>query len=218
MERAADAGEAERARTLRAARTAALARRGSERAGGAGVEAAPGILVCTGGGERYGLPMAAVARVLPARPCTPIPGAPPALLGIVALSGGIVSVIGLARALGRGPARDPARDPGGERAEEGHLVVLRGGAAPLALAVDRVLGVARLDGGSADPAARDTASDAARDAARDTARDAAASALGAFGGLGSEAVSGYGPAERGAAGLGDFVVIDLPRLLRRYLP
>ena len=192
-EAATGAREADRVRALREARTSALARRGSEQGRSRQAGPASGFLVCACGGERYGLLLAAVAQVLPTRPCTPVPGAPPALLGIVALSGTIVSVIGLARALGR---------EAGHRAEDGHLVVLRGGAAPIALAVDRVLGVAQragLDGPEA-PA------------------DSAGPVLGGMGGMGSEAVSGYGLAEFGAAGVGDFVVIDLPRLLRRYLP
>ncbi|WP_132256963.1 chemotaxis protein CheW [Methylobacterium segetis] len=175
--------EAARARTLREARTLALARRGEAVRAGAEGRA---FLVCACGPERYGLPLAEVAQVVPARPCTALPAASPALLGLVALSGGIVSVLDLARALGRG----------GTPAEEGHLVVLRGTSVPVALAVDRVLGTARLDGEAPDA----------------PEGDASALALG----LGSEAVSGYAPA--GPAGTGDFALVDLPRLLRRYLP
>jgi purine-binding chemotaxis protein CheW len=185
-------------RDLRAERAAALARRGN-----AAVRSEAGVehLVCLCKDERFGLPMAAVAQVLPMRPCTPVPGAVPALVGLVALSGRIVGVLSLARALGR---PDAATDPD---AGAGHLVVLRGAQAhpqapasapvqarPLAFAVDRVLGIARAAGtapaasGDPDP-----------------------------GGLGNEAASGYAP---GAAGDSrpDFVVIDLPRLLRRALP
>lgn len=172
------AGGAAHEAALRAGRTAALARRGATAR-----EAAPGLpyLVCACGGERFGLPLAGVARVLGARPCTPVPGAAPAILGLVALSGRIVTVVGLARALGR---------PGADRAEGGHLVVLRAGGTPTALAVDRVLGLAHL------PEA----------------------AQGTGGGFGSDAVSRYAPADPGPSGLGDFVVIDLPHLLRRILP
>lgn len=164
-------------RALREARTAMLARRGREvRREAAGLS----VLVCLCGEERYGLALSEVAQVLTARPCTPVPGAPPALLGIVALSGGVVSVLGLARALGRGGAEAPSG--------EGHLVALRGGSAPIALAVDRVLGVGRI------------ASDGPVGEA----------------GFGAGPVSGYAPA--GADGSGDFVLVDLPRLLRRYRP
>lgn len=175
------------ARDLRAERTVALARRG-----GLAAEADPGVdhLVCVCGAERYGLPIAAVAQILPMRPCTPMPGAVPALIGLVALSGRIVGVLSLARALGR---PEPAPDT---EAAAGHLVVLRGAQPhPVALAVDRVLGITRTAGstvamlpGAADPH-----------------------------GLGNEAASGYAPASAGDGGP-DFVVIDLPRLLRRALP
>ena len=124
-------GNADRAAGLRARRAAALARRGDARAGPA--EGGVPFLVCACGPERYGVPLAAAAQVLPMRPCTPVPGAAPALIGLAALSGRLVGVVGLARALGRAGA--PAEGTG-------HLVVLRG-PAPLALAVDRVLGIAR---------------------------------------------------------------------------
>lgn len=171
-------------RDLVAERTAALAQR---RVFSAGPETGIDHLVCACGAERYGLPLAAVAHVLPMRPCTPMPGAVPALLGLIALSGRIVGVLGLARALGR-----PESPPEGERGG-GHLVVLRGGQAqPVALAVDRVLGIATA---SVDSTAEDA--------------DPA--------GLGNAAASGYAPASAGD-GRPDFVVVDLPRLLRRVLP
>jgi purine-binding chemotaxis protein CheW len=166
-------------RDLRAERTAALARRGVTASSS---EAGLDHLVCACGSERYGVPLAAVAQVLPMRPLTPMPGAVPALLGLIALSGRIVGILSLARALGR-------PEP---EAQAGHLVVLRGSATPqpLALAVGRVLGIApaAVASGSADPE-----------------------------GLGNAAASGYAP---GAVGgdRPDFVVVDLPRLLRRALP
>jgi purine-binding chemotaxis protein CheW len=180
--------QAAAARDLRAARAAALARRGG---GAARFDAGVDHLVCECNAERFGLPMAAVAQVLPMRPCTPVPGAVPALVGLAALSGRIVGVLSLARALGR---PDPASETDGTA---GHLVVLRGGQSssrPLALAVDRVLGIARV----ADPPA------APQDGAD-------------RGGLGNGATSGYAPGAM-EHGRPDFVVIDLPRLLHRVLP
>lgn len=174
-------------RDLRAERAAALARRG---AGVAASDSGVDHLVCACGSERYGVPLAAVAQVLPSRPCTPMPGAVPALVGLVALSGRIVGVLSLARALGRPEA------PPESGTAAGHLIVLRGGQTqPLALVVDRVLGIARA-AGSSDGAATDPANPD---------------------GLGIDAASVYAP---GAArdGSPDFVVIDLPRLLRRVLP
>ncbi|GJE62239.1 chemotaxis protein CheW [Methylobacterium trifolii] len=169
-----------RAEALRAARTAALARRGGTAAATVPTRA---FLVCACGSERYGLPLSEVAQVLPMRPCTPVPGAVPALLGLVALSGRIVGVVGLARALDRAGAGDAA---------DGHLVVLRLGAAPMALAVDRVLGLAHVA----------------------EAADAAAGRAG----LGNGPVSGYAPADPGGTGPGDFVVVEPGPLLRRILP
>lgn len=187
-------------RNLRTERAAALARRSM-----AAVEADTGVdhLVCACGADRYGLPVTAVAQILPMRPCTPMPGAVPALIGLVALSGRIFGVLSLARALGR---PDAAPDP---EAERGHLVVLRSApshaqphaqpphqapAQPIAFAVDRVLGIVRAAGSSA-----------------------AASGIADPDGLGNAAASGYAPGAT-SDGRPDFVVIDLPRLLRRVLP
>lgn len=181
---------AERARALRAARTEALSRRGQGRAVAAARRA---YLVCACGAERYGLPLEETAGVLPMRPCTPVPGAVPALLGLAAVSGRIVSVLDLARALGR---------PGSGAAPGGHLVVLRTGVVPVALAVDRVIGVSEIDA-DPDPAP-----------ARPEA-DPSHPSHPAPVGMGGAAVSGYAPAESEG---GDFVLLDLPRLLRRALP
>jgi purine-binding chemotaxis protein CheW len=182
-----DGRRTRRERDLRTERAAALARRGAVAvAADAGVD----HLVCACGSERYGVPLAAVAQVLPARPCTPMPGAVPALLGLIALSGRIVGVLSLARALGR-----PEAAPEG-RTDLGHLIVLRGAQTqPLALAVDRVLGIARAAGATAG----------------------SAPALPDPDGLGNEAASVYAP-RAAEAGRPDFVVLDLPRLLRRALP
>jgi purine-binding chemotaxis protein CheW len=144
---------AARGRDLRAARTLALARRRE----GPQAPAQPTFpyLVCACGEDRIGLPLRAVAQVLPGRPCTPVPGAAPALAGIVALSGRIVGVVGLARALGRPAAAGP---------DAGHLVLPRG-EPPVALAVDRALAIARStretasEGDGARPLGSDDASD-----------------------------------------------------------
>ena len=180
------AAEAVRRKALRQDRTRALAAREE-----ASKRQAPlrSFLVCACGEDRYGLALAQVAQVLSARPITAVPGAPAALLGVVALSGRVLSVLGLARALGRGGATEPGT---------GHLVVLRGSA--VALAVDRVEGVAAI--AIADPD---------RPAAGDALLDPAVA------GLGTEAVSGYAPAKAGAGDGPGFVAVDLPRLLRRYL-
>lgn len=185
-----------RGQALRAARAAALARRGiaTERAG-----ATQPFLVCLCGTERYGLHLGTVAAVLPGRSCTPVPGAPPALLGIVALSGRIVSVLGLARAMGAGDADAEARPS--------YLVTLRAQEPPIALGVDRVIGVVQAAVPSTpagEPAARPDPSTAGPNP----------------GSLGIDAVSGYAPPDpdRAEGAREGFVIVDLPLLLRRFLP
>ncbi|GEP08947.1 chemotaxis protein CheW [Methylobacterium gnaphalii] len=178
--------EAERYRALLDERSAALAARGQ--AAESAVESRD-FLVCAIGTERFGIALSAVAMVLPERPCTRLPGAPAALRGIIAHAGIIVSVIDLAGALGLG-RDDGARDPG-------HFLRIRTEGPPLALAVDRVVGLVTI--ADSDVTASPTAG----------IRD----------GVGAEAVSGYAPAAPERDGTGDsFAIIDLPRLLRSFLP
>ncbi|MCC0805144.1 chemotaxis protein CheW [Methylobacterium sp. W2] len=201
---AGDMSDDPRVRRLLDERTAALARRGIDIARHAVTRP---FLVCAAGDDRYGLPLDSVVQVVPARTYTPVPGAPPELLGLIALSGRVVSVLSLAGALSRpASSRTDSSRAESSRAESsraesstatGHILVLRGGIAPVALAVDRVLAVAEVDGAlTAEPVP--------------------------MGGLGADAVSGYAPAPGPEAayqgGEAGFVVIDLPRLLRRYLP
>lgn len=175
------AREAVRARDLVTARTLALARR--REGGGEAARPTFPYLVCACGDDRFGLPLGLVARVLDGRPCTPVPGAAPAVAGLVALSGRIVGVVGLARALGRaGAAAEP---------EAGHLVVLRG-EPPVALAVDRALGIVQATrDGATGPADMDGPP------------------------LGNGTASDYVPAADGSP---DFVIIDPSPLLRRLIP
>ncbi|KQT70332.1 hypothetical protein ASG51_12570 [Methylobacterium sp. Leaf465] len=173
---------AARLKALRAERSRLLAGRGRGTAEAAGPTRA--VLVCACGDDRFALALAQVAQVLPARPVTPLPGAPAAVLGLIAISGRVVSLIALARALGRGAAA---------ASDEGHVVLVRGAGVPVALAVDRVLGVAEIAEATDVPALAEA-------------------------GLSTEAVSGYAPPGAGPDGEPGFVVVDLPRLLRRYLP
>lgn len=167
---------------LREERSRLLARRGHARAGAAGAMRA--LLVCACGDERFALPLTHVAQVLPARTVTPLPDAPPAILGLIAISGRVVSLIALGRALGR------AANGG---SEAGHVVLMRGSGSPVALAVDRVLGVVEV----------------AEDSTDLTFGEA---------GLSTEAVSGYAAPGAGPDATSGFVVVDLPRLLRQFLP
>ncbi|MGU3361476.1 chemotaxis protein CheW [Methylobacterium sp. M6A4_1b] len=171
-----------RLQALRAERSRLLARRG--RATAEAGTPTRAVLVCACGDDRFALALSQVAQVLPARPVTPLPGAPPAVLGLIAISGRVVSLIALGGALGRGMQAASG---------EGHVVLLRGGAVPVALAVDRVLGVAEI------------------------AEAAEAPAFGEAG-LSTEAVSGYAPPGAGPDGEPGFVIVDVAHLLRRYLP
>ncbi|MBB2960116.1 chemotaxis protein CheW [Methylobacterium sp. R2-1] len=163
------------------ARAAALAAR---RAGQDETVETAAYLVCACGAERYGLPLAAVAGVTPERPCTGLPGAPPALKGITAVAGAIVSVLDLAACLGL--------DHAGED-DGGHVVHLRAQEPPVALAVDRVLGIARIEAALA----------------RQTKEPES---------LGRGPLSGYAPP--GSDRTGDiregFSLVDLPALLARF--
>ena len=175
-----------RLRRLLDERSAMLAQRGAD----ATAAATDAYLVCTCGTERLGLPLGDVASVQPTRSCTPVPGAPPALRGIMAGAGGIVSVIDLATALGL------AR--GGDWPAEGHTLRMRTAAAPIALAVDRVLGIAHVATASITRVAVDA----------DTPSNA----------LGGDLIVGYAPPESGRASPEGFAILDTRRLLRRYLP
>ncbi|WP_298957966.1 chemotaxis protein CheW [uncultured Methylobacterium sp.] len=118
----------ERVGALLDERAARLARRG------AAAPAAPTrrVLLCRAGPELFGLPLEAVAEVSAARSCTPVPGAPPALVGLSGRNGVLVSVLDLAACLGLAPAPDTA--------EAGHVVLLRREAPRIALRVARALG------------------------------------------------------------------------------
>ena len=48
----------------------------------AAVEVLPRALVCGSGRERFGIPIAAVAEVLPSQECMPVPDGPSALIGL----------------------------------------------------------------------------------------------------------------------------------------
>ena len=117
-----------RAARLLAARTRRLARRSAPPA-----PAGRPLLLCLAGTACFGLPLEAVARVLPVSPWAALPGAPPALLGLLGRDGQLYSLLDLALALGLGQAA---------AAEGGHLLLLRQAPRRFALRVDRALGVA----------------------------------------------------------------------------
>jgi purine-binding chemotaxis protein CheW len=85
------------------------------------------VVVCTVGREHFGVPVAAVAQVLPMRACVPAAGTHPALIGHFGRAGHLVSVIDLGLALGLGPSGS----------EGGHCLLLRRDRPHVALRVDR---------------------------------------------------------------------------------
>jgi purine-binding chemotaxis protein CheW len=85
------------------------------------------------GGEQYALAVEHVAEVLELSEVTPVPGAPPALLGLLNLRGETLSVVDLASALGL---------PGEHR--RARLVVASDNGRRAGLAIDAVLDVATL--------------------------------------------------------------------------
>jgi purine-binding chemotaxis protein CheW len=79
----------------------------------------------------FGCPIGAVREIVPQRRATRLPGAPPAVQGLINLRGTIVTVIDLPRWLG---AQQPA-------ASDGSIVLVDHGARVAGVAVDEVLDV-----------------------------------------------------------------------------
>ena len=79
--------------------------------------------------EQYGVELRGVMQVVPFAGCTPVPGAPPALLGVMNLRGEIRSVIDLRQILQLQPADDGL---------PGYLVILRHGDGAVGVRVDQV--------------------------------------------------------------------------------
>ncbi|WP_262028757.1 chemotaxis protein CheW [Microvirga sp. Mcv34] len=90
-------------------------------------------LVCGTGRERFGLPVDAVAEVMPPQKCMPVPDGPPALIGLFGRGGRLVSVVDLALALGL--------EPSSTEHESQHFVLLRREQPQVALRVERAYAV-----------------------------------------------------------------------------
>ncbi|MGO4570424.1 chemotaxis protein CheW [Microvirga sp. 2TAF3] len=131
INRAGTISAEERARLILDDRTERLASRSGNRE--TATVAAVQVLICEAGRETYGLPIEAVAEVLPFRACLPIPDGPPALVGLFGRGGHLISVIDLGLALGIGPAAENGSQ---------HLVLLRRDPMRIALRVARAHGVA----------------------------------------------------------------------------
>lgn len=109
---------AERARALGAARNAAA---------GAGDDVVAFVVA----GERFAVPTAAVEGILDLRELAPLPGAPPELAGMIQARSRVVPVLDPRPLLGLS---------GGGLSDLTQAVVIAGGPAPFALAVERVEG------------------------------------------------------------------------------
>lgn len=99
------------------------------------------LLTCLDG-ERFGFPLEDVVEVLPAMASTPLPHAPPAILGVVNLRGDPLPLIDLRVRLGGGLTTP---DP------EDHVVVCRILGRQVGVWVDRAVEVASVDAGELAP-------------------------------------------------------------------
>jgi purine-binding chemotaxis protein CheW len=86
-------------------------------------------------GQRYGLPVRAVERVVPMVALAPLPRAPAVALGVLNLHGRVLPVLDLARRFGRPPR---------EWGPGSHLLVVQTRRRPLVLAVDEAVGVSEV--------------------------------------------------------------------------
>jgi purine-binding chemotaxis protein CheW len=125
LERASTA-DPERVAEVHARRAAELAAR---RTATIAAVAALRVLVFTLGAERHAIDFADLVEMLPFTACTPVPAAPPALLGVINLRGEIRSVLDLGRLLDL-----PAPDIGGP----GYILVVRHRGHETALRVDAI--------------------------------------------------------------------------------
>jgi purine-binding chemotaxis protein CheW len=130
MERVRIRSAEERVQQILDERTERLAAR---RDATAPAEALPPVLLCGTGRERFGLPIEAVAEVLPPQKCMPVPDGPPALIGLFGRSGLVVSVIDLALALGL--------EATSSEDEYAHFILLRREQPQVALRVERAYAV-----------------------------------------------------------------------------
>ena len=92
------------------------------------------------GDEQYALAVAHVLEIVVYTGATPVPGAPPAVLGLQNLRGEVVAVLDLGSAIGRAPQPAPER-----------VVIAQDAGRRCGLAVDEVLAVGRLPALRSDP-------------------------------------------------------------------
>ena len=93
------------------------------------------FLIFTSGGARFGLPLLALREVVPLTRLARVPGAPPAVRGVMSWRGEFVTVFDVAPILGLAAAGDAAAN----------AVVFRGETPLIALAFERAEGVDRFE-------------------------------------------------------------------------
>lgn len=111
------------------------------------------VIVCLIGGERFAVPLAAVAEVLPATAPVRVPGAPQSLAGLIVRRGLLYNLIDPAKALGVSPGTSV------------HMLLLRGLVPRIALRVDEVIHAGEIVGaasGGDDPFETRVAADGTR--------------------------------------------------------
>ena len=94
------------------------------------------------GARLYGCEVALVREIVPFRPCTRLPGAPPYVCGLLNLRGTVVTVIDLGLRLGGAPA---------DRAE-GSIVLVEHGSRLVGLGVDELRDVHGFEPDAVQPA------------------------------------------------------------------
>ena len=101
------------------------------------------VLVFEVGGQRYGVPAAAVLEIVRAVAVVPLPGAPAVIEGIINFRGSVVPVLDVRRRL---------RLPGRPLEHTDHFIVARAGPRRVALRVDRAVALARLEAAAVEEA------------------------------------------------------------------
>lgn len=112
------------------------ARHMAERQAGGTASTTLAVLVFGLGTERYAIELSELAEVLPYRGCTAVPGAPPALIGVINVRGEIRSVADLRRILELQPGEDSAT---------GYVLMLRQQGRAIGFKVDTIDQVRQID-------------------------------------------------------------------------
>ncbi len=92
--------------------------------------------------EEYGIEINAVREIIGTLPITPVPGAPPEMLGVLNLRGKVIPVISMRARFGRPP---------GEAHAQNVILVVDGRSGPIGLFADRVLEVAKFNETDTEP-------------------------------------------------------------------